>query len=122
VPDWSDVSDFNYDQKGLRDCTEIESMKFWIKNADVDGFRCDVAMMVPLDFWKDCRIELDKVKKVFMLAEAEGPEFHRNGFDMTYSWDYMNLCNKDRQKARRPLKTCWDIFSHPRRSIRSQIT
>ena len=93
VPDWSDVSDFNYDQKGLRQY-QIESMKFWIKNADVDGFRCDVAMMVPLDFWKESRIELDKTKKVFMLAEAEGPEFHRNGFDMTYSWDYLNLCNK----------------------------
>jgi hypothetical protein len=51
-------------------------------------------MMVPIDFWRECRIELDKVKKVFMLAEAEGPEFHRNGFDMTYGWDYMNLCIK----------------------------
>ena len=54
VPDWSDVSDFNYGQKGLREY-QIESMKYWIKNADVDGFRCDVAMMVPLDFWKACR-------------------------------------------------------------------
>ena len=93
VPDWSDVADFNYDQKGLREY-QIESMKYWLKEADVDGFRCDVAMMVPLDFWKECRIELDKTKKVFMLAEAEGPEFHRNGFDMTYGWDYMNICNK----------------------------
>jgi glycosidase len=93
VPDWNDVADFNYDKKGLRDYI-IESMKFWLKETDIDGFRCDVAMMVPLDFWKQCRIELDKTKKVFMLAEAEGPEFHRNGFDMTYGWDYMNLCNK----------------------------
>jgi 1,4-alpha-glucan branching enzyme len=91
VPDWSDVADFNYDEKGLRDY-QIESMKYWIREADADGFRCDVAMMVPLDFWKECRIELDKVKKVFMLAEAEGPEFHRNGFDMTYGWDFMNMC------------------------------
>jgi alpha-amylase len=93
VPDWSDVSAFDYSKKGLREY-QIESMKFWLREADVDGFRCDVAMMVPLDFWHECRIELDKVKKVFMLAEAEGPEFHRNGFDMTYGWDYMNLCNK----------------------------
>jgi glycosidase len=93
VPDWSDVAGFNYTQKGLREY-QIDAMKFWLREADVDGFRCDVAMMVPLDFWKQCRIELDKVKKVFMLAEAEGPEFHRNGFDMTYGWDYMNICNK----------------------------
>jgi len=93
VPDWTDVADFNYDQKGLWSY-QIESMKFWIKNADVDGFRCDVAMMVPLEFWKEVRTQLDQTKKVFMLAEAEGPEFNRNGFDMTYGWELLNLMNK----------------------------
>ena len=93
VPDWNDVADFNYDKKGLWNY-QIESMKFWIKNADVDGFRCDVAMMVPSEFWKEVRTELDKTKKVFMLAEAEGPEFNRNGFDMTYGWELLNLMNK----------------------------
>ena len=107
VADWSDVSDFNYGQKGLRQY-QIESMKYWIKQADVDGFRCDVAMMVPLDFWKECRIELDKTKKVFMLAEAEGPEFHRNGFDMTYGWDFMNTCNK----IAKGEKTANDLYEY----------
>jgi glycosidase len=107
VPDWSDVADFNYDQKGLRNY-QIESMKYWIKNADVDGFRCDVAMMVPLDFWRECRIELDKTKKVFMLAEGEGPEFHRNGFDMTYGWDYLNICNK----IAKGEKTTADLYDY----------
>jgi glycosidase len=92
VPDWTDVSDFNYDKKDLWNY-QIESLKYWVREADVDGFRCDVAMMVPLDFWKQAREELDKVKKVFMLAEAEGPEFYRNGFDMTYSWELLNLMN-----------------------------
>jgi glycosidase len=92
VPDWSDVAGFNYDNKALWNY-QIESMKFWLKKADVDGFRCDVAMMVPLDFWKQVRIQLDSVKKVFMLAEAEGPEFNRNGFDMTYGWELLNLMN-----------------------------
>ena len=92
VPDWTDVADFNYDKKGLWNY-QIESMKYWIKNADVDGFRCDVAMMVPLEFWKEVRTELDKTKKVFLLAEAEGPEFNRNGFDMTYGWELLNLMN-----------------------------
>ena len=92
VADWTDVADFNYDQKGLWNY-QIESMKYWIKNADVDGFRCDVAMMVPLEFWKEVRTQLDKTKKVFMLAEAEGPEFNRNGFDMTYGWELLNLMN-----------------------------
>lgn len=107
VPDWSDVAAFDYSQKGLRQY-QIESMKYWIREAGVDGFRCDVAMMVPLDFWKECRIELDKAKKVFMLAEAEGPEFHRNGFDMTYGWDYMNLCNK----IAKGEKTAADLYEY----------
>ena len=109
VPDWSDVADFNYDKKDLR-TYQIESMKYWLQNADVDGFRCDVAMMVPLDFWKDCRQELDKVKKVFMLAEAEGVEFHRNGFDMTYGWDYMNICNKI-VKGEKTAKDLYQYFN-----------
>lgn len=107
VPDWSDVVDFNYDQRGLRQY-QIESMKFWIKNANVDGFRCDMAMMVPLGFWKECRKELEKTKNVFMLAEAEGPEFHRNGFDMTYGWEYMNLCNK----IAKGEKNASDLYSY----------
>lgn len=93
VADWSDVSGFNYKNKALWDY-QIESMKYWLKEADVDGFRCDVAMMVPLEFWKQVRTELDKTKKVFMLAEAEGPEFNRNGFDMTYGWSLLNLMNQ----------------------------
>jgi len=93
VPDWTDVADFNYDNKGLWNY-QIESMKFWIKEADVDGFRCDVAMMVPNEFWKEVRTQLDKVKPVFMLAEADGPEFHRNGFDMTYGWELHSLMNQ----------------------------
>lgn len=107
VPDWTDVADFNYDNKDLW-TYQIESMKFWIKEADVDGFRCDVAMMVPLDFWKEVRMQLDKVKKVFMLAEAEGPEFHTHGFDMTYGWELLHLMNEVAQGK----KNAGDIINY----------
>jgi glycosidase len=93
VADWTDVADFNYDKKELWNY-QIESMRYWIQQADVDGFRCDVAMMVPLEFWRQARIQLDKTKKVFMLAEAEGPEYYRNGFDMTYGWEFHGVLNK----------------------------
>lgn len=93
VPDWADVADFNYDNKELWNY-QIESLKYWIREADVDGFRCDVAMMVPVEFWKKARTELDQVKPVFMLAEAEGPEFHRNGFDMSYGWEMHHIMNE----------------------------
>ncbi len=90
VPDWSDVIDLNYENRGLWEYM-IHAMKFWVEEADVDGFRCDVAGMVPMEFWNEARAELEKVKPVFMLAEAEGPEFHEHAFDMTYSWNFYYL-------------------------------
>ena len=72
----------------------INAMKFWITESDIDGFRCDVADWVPVSFWDSCRIELDKVKDVFMLAEAENPELHNNAFDMTYAWEAHFIMNE----------------------------
>ena len=92
VDDWSDVADLNYDNPSLREAM-INSMEYWVKNFDVDGFRCDVAMMVPTDFWEACRTNLDSIKPVFMLAEAEEPEHHLNAFNMSYTWNFMHLMN-----------------------------
>lgn len=86
VADWSDVIDLNYDNKKMR-IAMIDAMKFWITKGGIDGFRCDVAEMVPTDFWIQCRNELDKIKPVFMLAEGEKQELHK-AFDMTYTWSF----------------------------------
>lgn len=86
--DWTDVYKLNYDNKELRD-SMIDAMKFWIKSADIDGFRCDVAEPVPADFWKDCISELKKMKNVFMLAEGDAGWLHECGFDATYNWSAM---------------------------------
>jgi len=86
--DWTDVYKLNYDNKELRD-SMIDAMKFWIKNADIDGFRCDVAEPVPADFWKTCIGELKKMKEVFMLAEGNTGWLHECGFDATYNWSAM---------------------------------
>lgn len=83
--DWSDTRELNYDNKVMRD-SMIESMKFWIRETDIDGFRCDVAGEVPTDFWKDCIAELRTMKTIFMLAEGEKPELHEAGFDASYFW------------------------------------
>jgi glycosidase len=93
VADWSDVIDFNYSRPGLQRYM-IKAMKFWVEEVDVDGFRCDVAGMVPLEFWERARHELDKIKPVFMLAEWESPVAHEKAFDMTYSWDFYHLLNR----------------------------
>lgn len=98
VKDWSDVIDLNYDNDSLR-ATMINALKYWVKNFDIDGYRCDVAERVPMDFWKTARTELDKIKPVFMLAEGSKPILHKNGFDMTYNWklkDLMNNYTKDK--------------------------
>ncbi len=90
VPDWHDVIDLNYDNPKLR-VWMIDALKYWLRETDIDGFRCDVAGMVPNDFWTQARTELDKVKPVFMLAEDENPGHHQRAFDMTYSWELMHL-------------------------------
>lgn len=101
VPDWTDVADLNYDNRDMRRAM-IESMKFWVSNADVDGFRCDVAMEVPTDFWNDVRASLDSLKPVFMLAEAERKDHHLKAFDMSYTWEFMGICN-DIAKGKKTL-------------------
>ena len=93
VPDWRDVIALNYDNKELRTYM-IYAMKFWIKECNIDGFRCDVADRVPTSFWIEARKELDKVKPVFMLAEADKPELHEKCFDMTYSWELFDISKK----------------------------
>ncbi len=91
--DWTDVISLNYKNKELRK-EMIEVMKYWITECDIDGFRCDVAEMVPVDFWNQARVELDKTKKVFMLAEAEVPVQHKKAFDMSYAWELHHIMNK----------------------------
>jgi len=83
----------NYDNEGLREYM-IESLRFWVKEYDVDGYRCDVAGMVPTDFWNKARKELDAIKPVFMLAEAEQADLHENAFDMTYGWELHHIMNE----------------------------
>ena len=83
--DWEDIIDFDYNQPGLRKYM-TDALKFWVKETGIDGFRCDVAGFIPVDFWDNARAELDKIKPVFMLAEWESRDLHKRAFDMTYSW------------------------------------
>lgn len=90
--DWWDVTEFDYSNSEMR-AAMIDAMKYWVTEAGVDGFRCDVASMVPIDFWVACRDSLEQVKPdIFMLAEGEDPELHK-AFDMTYAFEFMHLMN-----------------------------
>ncbi len=88
--DWTDVLSLNYEDRDLWKAM-VGEMQYWLTNADIDGFRCDVAMLVPTEFWDSARVELDKIKPVFMLAEAEMPEHHLNAFDMSYAWEMHHI-------------------------------
>ncbi len=90
--DWTDVADLNYDNKEMREQMQ-KDMIYWLKEEGVDGFRCDVAGMVPVDFWEATVAELKKIKPVFMLAEGWEPELLKNAFDMGYGWDTHHKMN-----------------------------
>lgn len=86
---WSDVSQLNYDVPEVwKKMTKV--LKFWIKEYDVDGFRCDMAHLVPLDFWKYAKKKTSKLKDdLFWLGECQVPEYHEV-FDATYTWKWMH--------------------------------
>ena len=85
---WQDVIDLNYDNEDLWKAM-ISAMQFWVMECDIDGFRCDMAMLVPLDFWRHARKELDAFKKLFWLAECEEIDYHEV-FDATYTWKFIH--------------------------------
>ncbi len=86
VPDWADVADLNYDNPETRKYM-TEMLVSWIRDYDLDGFRCDVAFFVPTDFWETARAEVNKIKpETLWLAEAETPDLLIKAFDLDYSW------------------------------------
>lgn len=96
VPEWTDVAGLNYDNPEL--CAAMIAMlKHWIDPAtfDLDGFRCDVASMVPTHFWEQARAELEKVKPdLMMLAEASKPDLLVKAFDIDYAWPLHGTLNE----------------------------
>ena len=92
---WTDVADLNYDNDKMRKAM-TDAMSFWIKECDIDGFRCDVAMEVPVDFWNEASKQLNQIKLIFMLAESEAhkPRMFDSAFDAYYGWEMHHVFNK----------------------------
>jgi len=89
---WADVFDLNYYDAFMRK-SMIEAMQFWVQECNIDGFRCDMAHLVPLDFWRQARLQLDSVKPLFWLAETE--DYHYlEVFDSCYAWQWMHQTEK----------------------------
>ncbi len=85
---WHDVIDLNYYDHAMRR-EMIASMEFWVKECNLDGFRCDMAHLVPLDFWKQARQHLDAIKPLLWLAETEHLNYQA-AFDISYAWHWMH--------------------------------
>lgn len=88
---WPDVADLNYDNQEL--WAEMAAcMKYWVEEYDIDGFRCDYAYGVPVEFWEYARKEVETVKPVFMLAEDNlNKELLEEAFDCNYNWELYDV-------------------------------
>jgi glycosidase len=89
---WDDVVDLNFDNPLMR-IALIDAMEFWVNQFNIDGFRCDMAHLVPLDFWIEARTNLEKIKMLYWLAETEDIAYHQV-FDTSYAWAWMHASKK----------------------------
>ena len=92
--DWTDTAKLNYANRDVWRA-EADAMEFWVRRHAVDGFRCDMAMLVPVEFWNEAARRLRKVNPgLFLLAEAEEPYlFEAGAFDACYAWEMHHLMN-----------------------------
>lgn len=86
---WTDTSQLNFDNRKVWDAL-IDAMVYWVRECEIDGYRCDMAHLVPLELWKEARTTLNQIRQdLFWLAECEVPVYHE-AFDATYTWKWMH--------------------------------
>ena len=90
--DWTDIAKLNYENQEMR-LAMIDALKFWVEKG-LDGYRCDVAMNVPGDFWAEAWKQVREINPdVYLLAEGEETWLHESGFDATYAWELHHIFN-----------------------------
>ena len=124
--DWTDTAKLNYLNHDVWH-GHIDAMRFWVEEFKVDGFRCDMAMLVPIEFWQEASEELHRVKSdIFMLAEAEEDNLFDRAFNMSYQWEIHHIMVDIAKGARR----VWDLRNaihnqrqrYPREAMRMSFT
>jgi len=86
-----DIIELDYKNPAMRQAM-IDAMKFWVRETNIDGFRCDLASWVEVDFWEQARPEVEKIKPLFYLGEfdeLDNPEYGKV-FDASYIWTWMH--------------------------------
>ena len=124
--DWTDTAKLNYANHDVWR-GQIEAMCYWVREFGIDGFRCDMAMLVPIEFWQEASKELHNLKSdIFMLAEAEEDNLFDAAFNMSYQWNIHHIMCDIAKGARR----VWDLRNaihaerakYPREAMRLSFT
>ena len=106
-----DIIELDYKNPEMR-LAMIDAMKYWVKETNIDGFRCDLASWVEVDFWQQARPEVEKIKPLFFLGEfdeLENPDYGKV-FDASYSWSWMHK-TEDFYKKKLPLTELTDLLA-----------
>ena len=124
--DWTDTAKLNYANHDVWQ-GQIDSMLYWVENHNIDGFRCDMAMLVPVEFWQEVSKALHAAKPdIFMLAEAEEQNLFDNAFDACYGWEVHHLmCDIAQGKTRVDALRRWlyaDRDRYPQSALRMMFT
>ena len=119
--DWTDIAKLDYGNADMR-AAMAAAMRFWLDRG-IDGFRCDMAMLVPIEFWNETAQRLRRVKPdLFMLAEAEETYLFDGGaFDACYAWEMHHLMNDVAQQRVRVTSLRDYIYADRRRYPRSAM-
>ena len=124
--DWTDTAKLNYANHDVWR-GQIDAMRYWVEEFGVDGFRCDMAMLVPIEFWQEASAELHSIRSdIFMLAEAEEDNLFDGAFNMSYQWNVHHIMVDIAKGARR----VWDLRNaihaererYPREAMRMSFT
>lgn len=89
---WNDVVQLDFSNSAMRTAM-IEAMKYWVKEFDIDGYRCDAATFVPLSFWREARTQVDAIKNIYWLCEGDDAEYMQV-FDCDYAWAFNTALNE----------------------------
>lgn len=111
IADWSDICDLDYGNAGLRRAM-IDAMQYWVRDFDIDGYRVDMAGLVPNDFWAELRPALDSIKPMFMLAEwQDEPGHFKSCFNANYGWKWKDI-TKDIWTGKQPVQSLDTLLSY----------
>ena len=122
APGMEDIIELDFNNTDLEEAM-INAMHFWIRECNIDGFRCDLATWVPRDFWIKARTHLDRTKPLFWLGEydpLENPDY-MDVFDAAYSWTWMHK-TEDFYKKHRDISVLTNLLAKYESTIPKDTT